>query len=67
MMPSHVFLVNGSWHEHLLRLAMDVARGMAYMHGRSYFDEADMTSKNCVLHRDLKVPPAFLIFSSVQA
>jgi serine/threonine protein kinase len=43
------------WDEPLLRLATDVARGMAYLHGRSYFDESDDTYKSCILHRDLKV------------
>jgi hypothetical protein len=43
------------WEEPLLRLTMDVARGMAYLHGRSYFDEEDGRQKDCVMHRDLKV------------
>jgi len=42
------------WEDPLLRLAMDVARGMAYLHGREYFDELDGEHKSCILHRDLK-------------
>jgi len=42
------------WGEPLLRLAMDVARGMIYLHGRQYFDERNHEHKQCILHRDLK-------------
>jgi serine/threonine protein kinase len=42
------------WGEPLLKLAMDVARGMIYLHGREYFDERDCEQKRCILHRDLK-------------
>jgi serine/threonine protein kinase len=42
------------WEEPLLRLAQDVARGMAYLHARSYFDEVDGCMKECIVHRDLK-------------
>lgn len=42
------------WDNPLLRLATDVARGMAYLHGRRYFDEKDGCFKNCIIHRDLK-------------
>jgi len=31
-----------------------VARGMAYLHKREYFDERDGQLKRCILHRDLK-------------
>ena len=30
--------LNLAWNDPLLRLASDVARGMAYLHSRSYFD-----------------------------
>ena len=43
------------WDDPLLRLAMDVARGMIYLHGREYYDERDCELKSCILHRDLKV------------
>jgi serine/threonine protein kinase len=42
------------WDEPLLRLATDIARGMAYLHGREYYDERDKRLKRCILHRDLK-------------
>ena len=42
------------WGDPLLKLAMDVARGMIYLHGREYFDERDGEHKRCILHRDLK-------------
>ena len=44
-------VVNLAWNDPLLRLASDVARGMAYLHSRSYFDELTRTMKNCILHR----------------
>jgi len=43
------------WDDPLLRLATDVARGMAYLHGRELIDEYDGQVKNqCIIHRDLK-------------
>ena len=42
------------WDQHLLRLAIHIARGMNYLHGRVYFDEREMQVKSCILHRDLK-------------
>ena len=43
------------WTEPLLGLAIDVARGLEYLHGKEHFDEVAGTKKNCILHRDLKV------------
>jgi serine/threonine protein kinase len=43
-----------TWTDPLLRLAVDIARGMEYLHGKRYFDEMDKTYKECILHRDLK-------------
>jgi len=43
-----------TWSDPLLKLACDVARGMAYLHGRRYFDEQDGCMKECIIHRDLK-------------
>ena len=48
------------WNEPLLRLATDVARGMVYMHGRSYYDEVTGVHTSCVLHRDLKPDNALI-------
>jgi len=42
------------WSDPLLALACDVAQGMAYLHGREYFDEESGEMKRCILHRDLK-------------
>ena len=42
------------WDEPLLRLASDVARGMAYLHQREYYDEATRQRQRCTLRRDLK-------------
>jgi len=42
------------WDDPLLRLASDVARGMAYLHGREFFDEAAGERQRCIIHRDLK-------------
>jgi len=43
--------LNLAWNDPLLRLASDVARGMAYLHSRSYFDEQSRTQVDCILHR----------------
>ena len=43
--------VSLGWSEPLLRLATDVARGMGYMHSRSYTSEATGVLHSCVLHR----------------
>ena len=42
------------WDEPLLSLAMDIAKGMVYLHSKDYFDEVDGQYKMGVLHRDLK-------------
>ena len=43
--------VNLVWNDPLLRLASDIARGMAYLHSRSYFDEQALKQMHCILHR----------------
>ena len=48
------------WDDPLLKLAIDAARGMAYLHGREYFDERDEGYKKCILHRDLKPENALI-------
>ena len=35
-------------------MLLPVARGMAYLHGARYFDEATQTYQTCIIHRDLK-------------
>jgi len=50
-----------TWDEPLLRLATDVARGMAYLHGREFVDDASGEVKRGVLHRDLKVWGLFVL------
>ena len=37
------------------QLACDLARGMAYLHAREYYDEAVGAMQRCILHRDVKV------------
>ena len=44
-----------SWDGLLLRLASDCARGMAYLHDRVYYDDADGRRKRVIMHRDLKL------------
>jgi len=55
------------WSDPLLRLATDLARGMAYLHGRSYYDEEHQKQQNCIIHRDLKPDNALVTeFSSAK-
>ena len=42
------------WEEHLLALAVDIARGMKYLHAREWHDEVTGKLERCVMHRDLK-------------
>jgi len=39
------------WEEPLLRLATDVARGMAYLHAREFFNEVTGELERCIVHR----------------
>ena len=55
-----------TWDEPLLRLACDVARGMAYLHSREFFDEAAGEQRKCVVHRDLK-PDNVLVTAFLRA
>lgn len=43
--------LNLAWNDPLLRLASDIARGMAYLHSRSFFDEQAGKQMFCILHR----------------
>jgi hypothetical protein len=39
------------WEDPLLAIAADLARGLGYLHSRRFFDEADHTFKECIIHR----------------
>ncbi|GMI22399.1 hypothetical protein TeGR_g2569 [Tetraparma gracilis] len=43
-----------SWDDPLLKWTLDVARGMKYLHGITYFDVKTSTKVKGILHRDLK-------------
>lgn len=55
-----------SWSDPLLKIALDAARGVAYLHGRDYWDDAKGASARGILHRDLK-PENILITTFVAA
>ena len=42
------------WGDPLLRLAVDISKGMAFLHAKTFVDEADGVLKSKVVHRDLK-------------
>lgn len=48
-------LVDLEWRDPLLKFATDIARGMSYLHGRSFWDESASKRRTCIMHRDLKV------------
>lgn len=49
--PEHMHL---AWQDPLLKLATDTAKGMAYLHGRRWYDELSDSVQTTVIHRDLK-------------
>ena len=56
------------WEDPLLRLATDVARGMAYLHCREFYDEVTHRYRKCIMHRvilSLSCPNHFLLAFSV--
>lgn len=44
-----------TWHDPLLKMTTDIARGLAHMHSRRWFDEVANRIQETVIHRDLKV------------
>lgn len=54
------------WADPLFKLAMDTARGMAYLHGREYWDELKGQSLRGIVHRDLK-PDNVLVTEFISA
>ena len=43
-----------TWHSPFLQMAVDVARGMCFLHGLRFYDEATGEMRECIIHRDLK-------------
>lgn len=43
-----------TFEEPLLQLAADIARGLIYLHERSFFDEMKQCYRQCIVHRDMK-------------
>jgi len=43
-----------TWKGKLLKLALEGALGVQYLHDSRYFDEKAKEWKNCIIHRDLK-------------
>ena len=43
-----------TWHDKLLRIALQSAMGVQYLHHSRYFDEVEDCWKECIIHRDLK-------------
>ena len=55
-----------NWEDPLLKIANDIAQGMSYLHGTTYFDDQTGELQECVLHRDLK-PGNVLLTSTFTA
>ena len=43
-----------TWKGTLLKLTLEAALGVEYLHDSRYFDEKTKEWKNCIIHRDLK-------------
>lgn len=43
-----------SWSDPKLRMMVDAAQGMEYLHKKTYFDDLRKERVSCVIHRDLK-------------
>mmetsp|Transcript_42064 Transcript_42064/g.112132 ORF Transcript_42064/g.112132 Transcript_42064/m.112132 type:complete len:938 (+) Transcript_42064:283-3096(+) len=43
-----------TWEDPLLKIAIDTARGMLYLHQSNYIDDQTGTETKCIVHRDLK-------------
>jgi serine/threonine protein kinase len=54
------------WTDPILRLIIDIVKGMEYLHSRKYYDDRNNTINECILHRDLK-PENILISSFISA
>ena len=43
-----------TWEDPLLKIAIDTARGMLYLHQSNYIDDQTGAETKCIVHRDLK-------------
>lgn len=55
-----------TWEDPKLRIAIQTAHGMEYLHTVQYFNEEKQAMVNCIIHRDLKpsnmlLTPTFLL------
>ena len=43
-----------TWPSPLLKIFLGIARGMAYLHSASFYNEQTKKTETCIVHRDLK-------------
>ncbi|GMH96709.1 hypothetical protein TrST_g5299 [Triparma strigata] len=55
-----------NWSDPLLKIVIDIASGLEFMHRTPYYDDATQTLQNTILHRDMK-PSNVLLTKSLTA
>jgi len=51
---------NWNWTDPKLKICIDIAQGISYLHNSTYYDEMTGNRYDCVLHRDLKTANVLL-------
>ena len=55
-----------TWHEPLLKISIDIANALLFMHHTPFYDDTTKTVQNTILHRDMK-PSNVLLTSCLTA
>ena len=55
-----------SWHDPMLKIAIDIASALTYLHHTRFYDDISKSHKDTILHRDMK-PGNVLLTSTLSA